>query len=93
MENTMPKKEKRKSEHKKKSKKKIVEPSDPQISMAKHQAEILKQNSERLSSPSDLAMDGGENDRRALKLRLDLNLDAEINLKAKINGSVTLTLL
>jgi len=29
----------------------------------------------------------------ALKLRLDLNLEVDIQLKAKINGSVTLSLL
>lgn len=41
-------------------------------------------------SASTLAGDGGD---KPLKLRLDLNLDAEVTLKAKIHGDITLSLL
>ncbi|CAO3658559.1 unnamed protein product [Rhizopus stolonifer] len=84
MEATIPKKERKKTGRKKKSKRKESSDEDPQISMAKHQAEVLKESSARLSSPPELAIDGGRNNSRALRLRLDLNLDAEIKLKAKI---------
>ena len=36
---------------------------------------------------------GGKDDSKPLKLRLDLNLDVAVELKAKVHGDVTLSLL
>ena len=38
-------------------------------------------------------VDGGGQKKEALKLRLDLNLDIEVTIKAKVHGDVTLSLL
>ncbi|CEG76987.1 hypothetical protein RMATCC62417_11805 [Rhizopus microsporus] len=91
MDKNIPKKEKKKSRHKKS--KEMLEPFDQQQLLAKQQANILKEYTARQNAPPELAANGGENNKKALKLRLDLNLDADIQLKARIRGSVQLTLL
>ncbi|ORE01955.1 hypothetical protein BCV72DRAFT_187178, partial [Rhizopus microsporus var. microsporus] len=66
---------------------------DQQQLLAKQQANILKKYTARQNASPELVANGGENNNKALKLRLDLNLDADIQLKARIRGSVQLTLL
>ncbi|KAL0959511.1 hypothetical protein HGRIS_011221 [Hohenbuehelia grisea] len=47
----------------------------------------------RADNRGEVQKGGNSDDSNPLKLRLDLNLDAEIELKAKVHGDVTLSLL
>lgn len=64
-----------------------------QQTLAKQQAETLKQYASRLKKPELASNPNAQGRSGALRLRLDLNLDADIRIKARIKGSVKLTLL